>query len=212
MRIAFFIHSNGNIATYQTSHSICVYEKTFSSWEIVQTIPTCLNPSIDLDMLRKTLHSIIEDLAPCTIIIAQKMIGLAYTLFDNRGFHIWEYEGIPTDHLCTIEQDELVLNYDLTKEKEPFSYFKSTKDGCYTIDVKTILFHDPLISSKKLLIPFLDHQPFYELLIVFSHIPPWLSQDLEKRHMEMQLLLQIDDRYIVSIKPKICSGVTNSAP
>lgn len=201
MKIAVITSNIGETASLEMASHIIVYQKNGESFEILQKLVWNLSEGISLGSYRRRIEETIESLGDCRVIVASQLLGLAYNLFDLKGFHIWEYEGLPETFLEEILIREVVVQYELETSMNPFDYFKKSQEGHYAINVKEILYKDPQLTSKKLLLPFLDHHPFDQLQVTFSHLPPWLDPGLEKRHLKRTLILHEVDTHVVIIEP-----------
>jgi hypothetical protein len=60
------------------------------------------------------------------------------------------------------------------------------------------------ITSKKALLPFLREETFYELEIIFSHIPAWFDNEIKALNMESDVLMINTNEYKVIVWNKVC--------
>ncbi|MFA9380069.1 MAG: Fe-only nitrogenase accessory AnfO family protein, partial [Acetanaerobacterium sp.] len=51
----------------------------------------------------------------------------------------------------------------------------SDGDGRYFLDLIALQNEHPEVSSKQVLLPFLESTPFFQLDLVCTHLPPWLG-------------------------------------
>lgn len=205
MRIAVFTDTSGAASEPVTSASVHIYDKSANSWQLQQTTEVIIQEPKTLGNIRSYLHKLIEELNDCKIIVASKMLGASYNFFDRAGFHIWEFEGHPETFLPVIEQKEIIDSYELPDATDPFALFTDDGEGCYSINIKKILFNDHTLTSKKLLLPFLDHKHFYQLDVIFSHLPPWLEPGLKKRGLKKELIDHQIDEHRILIRHETCT-------
>lgn len=200
MKIAVFINEEGFSCKPSDSTSVAVYEKESNQWVLTQSHKVLISTPKTLESVRIFLNTMMAYLNDCKIIVASKMLGASYNILDRAGFQIWEFQGKPLDFLPIIEQKEIILAYELKPETNPFAHFEKTGEDSYAINIKQILFSDPTVTSKKLLMPFLDHMDFEQLEVTFSHLPPWLDIGLEKRQMTRELIGHHIDEHKVLIR------------
>lgn len=204
MKIAVFVNESMETSTINEASHVCVYQKDTSHFIEAQKIPVLLGVSPTINHIRHSLEQLVIQLMDCKIIVATKLIGVAYTVFERAGYNLWEFEGSPKSYLESIETIEITEQYELKDEEDPFEYFENLGNGSYSINIKQLLYENHELTSKKLLLPFLDHRTFFELYVTFSHLPPWLDIGLEKRGLERELLVHEIDEHQIKIRKKTC--------
>lgn len=53
-------------------------------------------------------------------------------------------------------------------------------DGCYRINLASILANDSSLNSKQVLVPFMEGVPFRQLEVLCDHPPRWFARELHK--------------------------------
>lgn len=200
MKIAVFVNESMETSSINEASHVCVYQKDTSHFIEAQKIPVLLGISPTLSHIRYCLDQLVIQLGDCRIIVATKMNGLAYTVFERAGYNIWEYEGSPSNYLNDIELVELADRYELKDQSDPFEHFEDCGNGVFKINIKKLLYENHELTSKKLLLPFLDHMPFTKLHVTFSHLPPWLEPGLKKRGLTKELIVHEIDEHQIIIK------------
>ncbi len=185
MKIAVFVNQEGNTGNFNSRGIIRVYEKDINHWSVVDSFSFDLGQSQSPAIMRENLKTFMKQLSDCNVLVGDKIIGLAYNVLDRSGIHIWEFKGKPEEFLDIVWRKELDMEQELNDDKkDPFVDL-----GCqrYYVNIKDILLANGDVTSKKLLFPFLDRVTFEELHVVFSHIPPWLGPEIDKRGMTMSI-------------------------
>lgn len=206
MKIAVFVNESNEATTIEQSTKLNVYLKVNHVWREESSIPTSTHILNSLSSIRLFTTQITMELnnCNCNIVVASKLLGASYNIFTRSGYHIWEFEGPPNNFLNIIEREEIIATYELNTTEDPFSHFEELELGIYRIDIKSILFGHSELTSKKLLLPFLDNVTFIELYVTFSHLPPWLEGGLSKRGLERELIKHEIDEHQIVIRKKTC--------
>lgn len=185
MKIAVFVNQEGNTGNFNSRGIIRVYEKDTNDWSVRDSFSFDLGQSQSAVMMRENLKMFMNRLSDCNVLVGDKIIGLAYNILDRSGIHIWEFKGKPEEFLDIVLRKETDMEQELTStQEEPFVQLGS---GRYYVNIKEILLANGEITSKKIMFPFFDEVMFDELHVVFSHIPPWLGPELEKRALTMNV-------------------------
>jgi hypothetical protein len=173
MLIGAVLSAARELADMGTGQFIQVYDKRENTWRLRQSIPLSLDFSSP-PALRAMLRTTIEELGECKTIAATAVGGVAYQMFDRHGFAIFEAAAFSPELLDKIAED--VAKAGAAKETETISAAPLETDlpGHYFLNLIKLQAAYPAISSKQALQDFL-RQPFSELTLVCSHIPPWLA-------------------------------------
>lgn len=206
-KIGVLIGKNNETTTIYESGIVVVYKKEDKKWKVLSEIIFNMNTSQGIPEIHKRVENLIENLEDCKVFVAKKVEGTPYTLLKKAEFTIVEAAGNPSEFL-----DDLLEMFEEDKKKkeeaknrvniEPIELDKS---GYYFIDLKKVQDNNPGISSKKVLIPFLNNKTFYELKVSCSHIPPWFENELNKLNMKMNVKEVKKDIYEVNISHKVCN-------
>jgi hypothetical protein len=121
-------------------------------------------------------------------------------VLDKCGFKIWEFDGRPEDILdYVIENDVDDIPTDLPDDPP----IKSDKEGFYHVNLITLQESNWGLTSKQLLLPFLNEKKFIALEILCSHIPPWFEGEFEKLSLKADYLKVSGNEYKVTVIKQI---------
>lgn len=212
-KIGVLIGKNSETTTIYESGIVMVYKKEAKEWNVVSEIIFNMNTSEGMQSIHKKVEKLIENLEDCKIFIAKRVEGVPYTVLKKAGFTIAEAEGKPSEFL-----DEFLEIFEEKKKKKLEEEAKNKtiqnaepvdqgEPGNYFIDLKKLQEENPSISSKKVLLPFLNNKTFYELKVVCSHIPPWFENELANLNMKMSSDKINGDTYEVIISHKTCKDI-----
>lgn len=206
-KIGVLIGKNNETTTIYESGIVVVYKKEDKKWKVLSEIIFNMNTSQGIPEIHKRVENLIENLEDCKVFVAKKVEGTPYTLLKKAEFTIVEAAGNPSEFL-----DDLLEMFEEDKKKKEESKnrvniepIELDKSGYYFIDLKKVQDNNPGISSKKVLIPFLNNKTFYELKVSCSHIPPWFENELNKLNMKMNVKEVKKDIYEVNISHKVCN-------
>jgi Fe-only nitrogenase accessory protein AnfO len=71
--------------------------------------------------------------------------------------------------------------------------------SCFRLDMKSALSANPDLTSKGLLIPFLEKEEFERLDVILSHIPPWFDKKFGDLGLSYETLEVLPDQITVRI-------------
>ncbi|WP_269849891.1 Fe-only nitrogenase accessory AnfO family protein [Methanosarcina horonobensis] len=71
--------------------------------------------------------------------------------------------------------------------------------GDFSINIEDIMFKNPDLSSKKILIPYLKKGEFNRLDVICSHVPKWFLTDLGVMGFEYETVNESQNRKTVRI-------------
>nr|WP_320024686.1 Fe-only nitrogenase accessory AnfO family protein [uncultured Acetobacterium sp.] len=192
--MAVFCDDSNQIARFDEMTNFVFYTKEESCWRKSDMVPFAPDLSGGLASIRENIQQMLGVFNSCKIIITKSITGIPYQVFDRSGFIICESEAFDLDLLDAIQadlisQDENINEDELRLANTPF---ETDVPGYYSIDLTQVQKKHPEMSSKMVLLPFLEETPFYSLEVVCDHIPPWFDHKLA----EMQLSYRIVDKII----------------
>jgi hypothetical protein len=158
------------------------------------------------------------------IILGFNISGAQYMALNRSGFLICESEGVSDAFLdelfaeLAVDEDVLAIEKALSGQPEDSKVLldrteltgstEPTEDtarpGYYSINLSEVQRCNPLLSTKKILRPFLSGTPFVELVMLCDHEPPWLEFELPGMGLEMTGLKTGTNSYTVTIMHKSC--------
>lgn len=207
-KIGVLLGPEGKTISVNEPGVIQIYEKAGEQWEIRDQVVFDMDQKLGLNGVREKVTQTAEGLEDCKVLVAKEITGLSYSILDRMDFHLWEMEGSPEEFLDYIEIHEIQAVYDegtKAEEKNPLSFFEMGEYGCYQIDLKQLQEHHEL-TSKQVLLPFLNATRFNELRIVCSHMPPWFEKELPGRQLRAEVYQKAHGECEVILYPKGCSS------
>ncbi|KOA18621.1 iron only nitrogenase protein AnfO [Clostridium homopropionicum DSM 5847] len=182
MEIAVFLNYKGETTTFNENGIVRVYLKDDTEWKVIKEIPFGINHLKSLKEIREAIRKMADNLNKCRVFVAAEMIGIPYTIFESMGFNLWKIEGVPSeflDHVLENEEQERINNLNKNNKTVPMPV-KNDENGNYHIDLKIILESNEMVTSKQILLPFLHKTKFNELQIRCGHVPKWFEGEFKK--------------------------------
>jgi Fe-only nitrogenase accessory protein AnfO len=178
--IAVFCDADGSTAKLGEPGKITVFSRWQGSWEVVREKDCFLDAQGGLKEFRRQITEALEFLGDCRIFVAAAVTGVPYYELEKAGFSIWEYSGEPLGYLDQVwareEKDALTKNQPAVK---PVLVSPTeTAPGHFIISLKEIQQKNAGITSKQVLLPFINRGQFKVLEVSCNHIPPWLELTL----------------------------------
>jgi hypothetical protein len=131
-----------------------------------------------------TLRQAVTDLLPmisdCDILAGRELSGLAFSVFNRAGLHIFEIQAINDKVLDGMVDD--VVSADMAQNTKE-EIIRSARPvsigapGIYFLDLVLLQTECPEVSSKKAMKDFFEQTPFLELHLICRHIPPWIESE-----------------------------------
>lgn len=206
--IAVLVDSLGQTASLFEATAIKRYGKSADEWTVMEECPFHIAAAQGVKALRESLLEVIAALGDTKIIAGKEIAGVPYNILDTAGFRIFEVEGMPEVFLDSIwkatEENIESLIYSMQKNQTAARPEQTEIEGNYYINLKVLQAHNPEITSKKVLLPFLKNESFYELEVVCSHIPPWFERDFDKLGLKFDAVQTSQNECRVKIFRKVC--------
>lgn len=203
------INTDNNIASFLEESQIKIFTKQNDGWKITKEVNTQIDLNAKPSDIRKSFDELVSELGDCRIIVGSSISGIPYNILNRSGFLIYEVKQFSHEMLDYVHG---IANHDEKNEKIatkeellPFQLVESDVVGKYFFNFKSFQSINPSISSKKALLPFLKNVAFYELEVTFSHIPPWLDEELSNINLIYDVTKLDDTEYNVKIFHKICN-------
>lgn len=205
--IAVVCDKEGRAASLFDGTAVVVYQKSADGWSAAESYPLELDISQGIGAVRKSVTAMIASLNGLKTIAGREMSGVPYHMLDAAGFAVFEIGGYPEEFLDHITSElEMELQAKNAAEEGPASPEPVDGEGRYRLDLTELLQRRPDLSSKKVLVPFLENTPFYELEVMCSHIPPWFSRNLSSMQLEFKSEMLSSASYRVTITHQTCKG------
>lgn len=193
-------------------HKLTIYEKILQ-WEPIGAIQfmnaqnmTRSQVEILAEMISRTIKNQDSEL-----LIGTTIVGLPYQILNKNGIIMCEAEEV-SQRLFDEIYDDFYNNIALEDEEVPdiLPYpVCIAEDGFYFFDFDKAMKAYPNLSSKKMLIPFLEQELYTCLTIRCSHIMPWLDYYMEQHGLSMDSKRE-DGIHTVNIVHGLCEEVGDS--
>ena len=204
MKIATFVNENEEVISMSSPGWVCVYEKSHGQWMNRKRVPMDLSGTSMLVEARRLVENATSEIVGCRAFLSGDVHGLWNLLLEEAGFHIWKSEGTLQEQLDNVmrrETEKTVaskapiaethscgrgcgLEASSDGEAQPidipgFFSEEEEKSGRYEIDLASVLESNPGITSRQVLIPFMERGDFEKLEIRCTHLPRWFNTQLQ---------------------------------
>jgi Fe-only nitrogenase accessory protein AnfO len=177
MKIAVLVDNADRAVSFDETGIVKLYSKNNGKWEVAKEIVFGLKDLLNINEIRDRIRKMAEALEDCQVFVASEVTGVPYAILEGLGFNIWKMKGAPADFLDYIAEQEAQGKAAMIKVVEKPFPVKTERDGCYYIDLKTLLDKDSTLTSKQVLLPFLQNTDFTELEVVCEHVPLWFAKE-----------------------------------
>jgi len=197
-RIAVITNNEGEISSFTEGKCINVFEKDLN-WRVANEISLKNDEHKGIKELRGYYNKIASELNDCKIIIVTKAIGIPYSVFYGEDFSVWELEGNPLVHLDNVIEMEKSHEEELKRLNEEENV-QEIREGHYVVDLGKLEITKPELSSKKIIIPFMEKTKFQILEVHCCHVPPWLVKEDQSGAISMNVEKIANNQYKLLIK------------
>ena len=187
--IAVLLNKKGFTSSIKEEGVIKVYSKNscVDPWEVSTEFPFSLTGISSIPALRSKLSDILRKVGDTKIFVASEVAGQLYSVLEANKFNIYEVDGEPSQFLESIidmeEENKVVAAQKAQPVKIPEPQ-KTSIEGEYFIDLGAALDIDSTVTSKKILLPFIERTDYKKLEILCDHIPRWFDDEFEKRELK----------------------------
>ncbi|PWC15816.1 Fe-only nitrogenase accessory protein AnfO [Brenneria roseae subsp. americana] len=200
MRIAVFVDPHGEIAPLFTPGVVRVFTRCGKHWQPVRDIPYELCQDMGLEEIRTRTLTMLAELAACRHFVALNIHGALLAWFDGMGITMWKCRGMP-DACLTAIHDAVGQRPRERVAVEATFIQAGTDDGEYHINLMTALASDAGLTSKQLLLPFLQDRGFTRLDVICDHLPKWFTQQLPALNLVVEVEQQPQGYLLATIHP-----------
>lgn len=189
---AVFLDHNNITCSSMDEGNIKVYsfDPENNAWYATQNIEFSLLDCTSIAGIRKKILDMIHALGECRVFIGSEVTGQLYSILEAHRFNIYEVNGEPEQFLSSVLELEN-KNGEIPAETSGSSRRiypeKAGEEGAYFLNLKAALSNNPELSSKKILLPFIDEKKFKKIEVLCDHIPRWLNSELEKSGMKFDV-------------------------
>lgn len=185
-KIAVIMNDEIKIDSFIDGAIISLYENKGASWFVSKSILVCINFRMELSLVRKEIQKLIAELDDCKIIVGKSISGLAYQMFDQMGFDIFEIDEFSPTIFDKIIFDIKISSVSKDDSTIPLIPMETNIPGVYFLDLITLQQQNPEVSSKMALQPFLTSTPFLQLDVNCVHLPLWIEKFVTEKGMELK--------------------------
>lgn len=196
---------DGQPSTVKECTEVLLFSRGGEGWQVREEFPWRLAAGEDPLETRDRVRSLILELYDCRIVVAARLNGLAYHVFDRMGFQIFEAEELGESLLDSVYADVQAAADEAGAERAPAGPAPCDDQGRYCLDLIDLQRRHPEISSKRALGEFLkNNRGFYELKVLCTHVPPWLETRLPGLRLDWRTEKLEDGRLSVTIFHRTC--------
>ena len=208
MRIAVVENSNLRTTSILEPGLIAVYEYKCGKWKVIRRFENPVCRAGTIAQLRTSLDAVIRQFDGAVIVAAREIPGLALSIIEEAGLGISLTDDPTADILDPIRNELLAVMQnqpEKLKETDIKRYLESVPDtpgqdsGHFRLDMRSALSSHPDLTSKGLLMPFLEKRDFTRLDVICSHIPPWFDRKFADLGLAYETLNVLPDHVTVRI-------------
>lgn len=206
MKFCVIVDEEHNITDIFHAVKLCIHEKE-ENWKEVGNKDIEHNKPEKLEEVRelgKEVSSLVK-MSDSNMLIGTNIVGIPYQILDKNKIYMCEADTLTQEVFSAIYEDF----YSKKEEKEeefqdvPDRPIMIAEDGFFYFDFDLSIKAHPELSSKKMLIPFLEKELYTCLTIQCSHIMPWLDYYVESHGLAMESQRK-DGKYTVTITHGLC--------
>lgn len=174
--IAVFTGPDGSSAALGEQGMVSVFRRAQGSWELNREKELSMGKAKGMREMRLKMAEILQFLDGCSIFVARSATGIPFFELEKAGCRVWEFTGMPADFLEHVwEQEEAERTAPKTQSVPIIPVPEEKAPGEYFISIRAIQGKSAEITSKQILQQFIRKGDFRSLVIICSHIPPWLE-------------------------------------
>lgn len=203
MKIAVVENENQKASSIFEPGFIAIYEEDCGEWKVLNRFENKVYNAKGMAAVRTAIADTIKQLGDVKIIVASEIPGIASGTFQAAGFDIFLVEDSVLNILDSIKKEMLEAIEERKKEPPKFDIMQFLEPGVskgdFSINIEDIMFKNPDLTSKKILIPYLKSGEFNRLDIICSHIPKWFVTDLGTMGFEYEIVSDLPNRKTVRV-------------
>lgn len=203
MKIAVVENENRKASSIFEPGFIAIYEEDGGEWKVLTRFENKVCNARGMAAVRTAVADTIKQLGNVKIIVASEIPGIASGTFQAAGFDIFLVEGNVLNLLDSIKKEMLEAIEERQKEPPKFDIMQFLEPGVikgdFSINIEDIMFKNPDLTSKKILIPYLKNGEFNRLDIICSHLPKWFVTDLGAMGFEYETVSDFPNRKTVRV-------------
>lgn len=182
---------------------IAVYEEDGGGWKVLNRFENQVCNAKGMAAVRMAVGDAVKQLGDVKVVVASEIPGIASGTFQAADFDIFLVDSRVLDVLDSIKKDMLEAIEKRKEEPHKFDIMEflepGENKGDFSINIEEIMFKNPELTSKKILIPYLKNGEFNRLDVFCSHVPKWFVTDLGVMGFEYETVNESRNRKTVRI-------------
>jgi len=203
LKIAVVENENQKASSIFEPGFIAIYEEDGGEWKVLTRFENQVCNAKGMAAVRTAVADTIKQLGDVKAIVASEIPGIASGTFQAARFDIFIVEGNVPDLLDSIKKEMLETIEERQKEPPKFDIMQFLEPGVnkgdFSINIEDVMFKNPDLTSKKILIPYLENGEFNRLDVICGHIPKWFVTNLGAMGFEYEIVTDLPNRKTVRV-------------
>lgn len=203
MKIAVVENDNQKTSSIFEPGFIVIYEEDGREWKVLNRFENKVCNAKGMAAVRTAVADTIKQLDDVKVIVASEIPGIASGTFQAAGFDIFLVENSVLTILDSIKKEMLEAIEECQKEPPKFDITQFLEPGVskgdFSINIEEIMFKNPDLTSKKILIPYLKNGEFNRLDVICSHLPKWFVTNLGALGFEYEIVSDLPNKKTVRV-------------
>jgi Fe-only nitrogenase accessory protein AnfO len=177
MQIAVLVDKEGNVTSFEKGGNIEVYDVSESGSHLMRHREYISVADKGAAAIRSSLTELNEWLSECRVVVSDGLKGIYFMMLEGLGFNLWEMTGKPLEFLDYIYRGEAAEQEKANQPEKKYAPLDKGR-GVFFIDLENVQREDSIVSSKEVLLPFLQKEDFKKLEVKCGHVPRWFDSEL----------------------------------
>lgn len=183
MKIAIFVDKFGRVLPFFSTGVVEVYSDESGYWKCIRQVPMVFGSEPSMNEVLRNVRMLISEFDGCDLLVVENVQGIANSYLSDFHIGVWKFKGLFLDEslLNHIKQEvgKAIAEQEQNRIVAAPTLVGKEEDAVYELDLATLIDCDASLSSKSVLIPFLQSVNFRELIIICRQSPKWLEQSME---------------------------------
>ncbi len=203
MKIAVVENDNQQTSSIFEPGFVATYEEDDGEWKVLNRFENKVCNAKGMAAVRIAVADTIKQLDDVKVVVASEIPGIASGTFKAAGFYILLVENSVLGILDSVKKEVIEVIEKRKEEPRKFDIMEflepGVEKGDFSINIEEIMFKNPELTSKKILIPYLKNGEFNRMDVVCSHIPKWFYTNLGGLGFEYETVKESLNRKTVRI-------------